>query len=220
MKKRALTLLKIFFIISFSTPVFGQKFTIARIHYSGGGDWYSDPSSLPNLLKFVSENTHISVDDEEVRIRPADQNFFKYPYLYLTGHGNVRFSEEEITKLRETLLRGAFLHADDNYGMDASFREEMKRIFPNKDLVELPYDHPVFHVFYDFPSGLPKIHEHDGNPPQALGLFDENRLMILYTFECDLGDGWEDPEAHNDPEEIRLEALQMGVNIIYYSMTQ
>jgi hypothetical protein len=220
MKKRALTLLKIFFIISFSTPVFGQKFTIARIHYSGGGDWYSDPSSLPNLLKFVSENTYISVDDEEVRIRPADQNFFKYPYLYLTGHGNVRFSEEEITKLRETLLRGAFLHADDNYGMDASFREEMKRIFPNKDLVELPYDHPVFHVFYDFPSGLPKIHEHDGNPPQALGLFDENRLMILYTFECDLGDGWEDPEVHNDPEEIRLEALQMGVNIIYYSMTQ
>ena len=220
MKKRALTLFKIFFIISFSIPVFGQNFTIARIHYSGGGDWYSDPSSLPNLLKFVSENTHISVDDEEVRIRPADQNFFKYPYLYLTGHGNVRFSEEEITKLRETLLRGAFLHADDNYGMDASFREEMKRIFPNKDLVELPYDHPVFHVFYDFPSGLPKIHEHDGNPPQALGLFDENRLMILYTFECDLGDGWEDPEVHNDPEEIRLEALQMGVNIIYYSMTQ
>ena len=220
MKKRALTLFKILFIISFSIPVFGQNFTIARIHYSGGGDWYSDPSSLPNLLKFVSENTHISVDDEEVRIRPADQNFFNYPYLYLTGHGNVRFSEEEITKLRETLLRGAFLHADDNYGMDASFREEMKRIFPNKDLVELPYDHPVFHVFYDFPSGLPKIHEHDGNPPQALGLFDENRLMVLYTFECDLGDGWEDPEVHNDPEEIRLKALQMGVNIIYYSMTQ
>ena len=220
MKKRALTLFKILFIISFSIPVFGQNFTIARIHYSGGGDWYSDPSSLPNLLIFVSENTHISVEDEEVRIRPADQNFFNYPYLYLTGHGNVRFSEEEITKLRETLLRGAFLHADDNYGMDVSFREEMKRIFPNKDLVELPYDHPVFHVFYDFPSGLPKIHEHDGNPPQALGLFDENRLMVLYTFECDLGDGWEDPEVHNDPEEIRLKALQMGVNIIYYSMTQ
>ncbi|MDP7036796.1 MAG: DUF4159 domain-containing protein [Candidatus Marinimicrobia bacterium] len=220
MKKRALTLFNIFFIISFSVPLFGQNFTIARIHYSGGGDWYSDPSSLPNLLKFVSENTHISVEDEEVRIRPADQNFFNYPYLYLTGHGNVRFSEEEITKLRETLLRGAFLHADDNYGMDVSFREEMKRIFPNKDLVELPYDHPVFHVFYDFPSGLPKIHEHDGNPPQALGLFDENRLMVLYTFECDLGDGWEDPEVHNDPEEMRLNALQMGVNIIYYSMTQ
>ena len=220
MKKRALTLFKMFFIISFSIPVFGQNFTIARIHYSGGGDWYSDPSSLPNLLRFVSENTHISVDDEEVRIRPTDQNFFNYPYLYLTGHGNVRFSEEEITKLRGTLLRGAFLHADDNYGMDASFREEIKRIFPNKDFVELPFDHPVFHVFYDFQNGLPKIHEHDGNPPQALGLFDENRLMVLYTFECDLGDGWEDPEVHNDPKEMRLRALQMGVNIIYYSMTQ
>lgn len=220
MKKRALTLLKIFFIISFSIPVFGQKFTIARIHYGGGGDWYSDPSSLPNLLNFVSENTHIIVDDEEVRIRPSDQNFFNYPYLYLTGHGNVRFSEEEITKLRGTLLRGAFLHADDNYGMDASFRKEIKRVFPNKDFVELPFDHPVFHIFYDFQNGLPKIHEHDGNLPQALGLFDENRLMVLYTFECDLGDGWEDPEVHNNPQEMRLKALQMGVNIIYYSMIQ
>ena len=204
----------------FSLPVFGQNFSIARIHYSGGGDWYSDPSSLPNLLKFLGENTQISVEDEEVRLRPTDQNFFNYPYLYLTGHGNVRFSEEEITRVRKTLLRGAFLHADDNYGMDASFREEIKRVFPNKDFVELPFDHPVFHVFYDFQNGLPKVHEHDGNPPQALGVFDDDRLMILYTFECDLGDGWEDPEVHNDPEEIRLKALQMGVNIIYYAMTQ
>ena len=219
MKIRTITLIKILIILS-SLPVFGQNFTIARIHYSGGGDWYSDPSSLPNLLKFLGENTQISVEDEEVRIRPTDQNFFNYPYLYLTGHGNVRFSEEEITRIRETLLRGAFLHADDNYGMDASFREEIKRVFPNKDFVELPFDHPVFHVFYDFQNGLPKVHEHDGNPPQALGVFDDDRLMILYTFECDLGDGWEDPEVHNDPEEIRLKALQMGVNIIYYAMTQ
>ena len=219
MKIRTITLIKILIILS-SLPVFGQNFTIARIHYSGGGDWYSDPSSLPNLLKFLGENTQISVEDEEVRIRPTDQNFFNYPYLYLTGHGNVRFSEEEITRVRKTLLRGAFLHADDNYGMDASFREEIKRVFPNKDFVELPFDHPVFHVFYDFQNGLPKVHEHDGNPPQALGVFDDDRLMILYTFECDLGDGWEDPEVHNDPEEIRLKALQMGVNIIYYAMTQ
>ena len=219
MKIRTITLIKILIILSF-LPLFGQNFTIARIHYSGGGDWYSDPSSLPNLLKFLGENTQISVEDEEVRIRPTDQNFFNYPYLYLTGHGNVRFSEEEITRIRETLLRGAFLHADDNYGMDASFREEIKRVFPNKDFVELPFDHPVFHVFYDFQNGLPKVHEHDGNPPQALGVFDDDRLMILYTFECDLGDGWEDPEVHNDPEEIRLKALQMGVNIIYYAMTQ
>ena len=219
MKIRTITLIKILIILS-SLPLFGQNFTIARIHYSGGGDWYSDPSSLPNLLKYLGENTQISVEDEEVRLRPTNQKFFNYPYLYLTGHGNVRFSEEEITRIRETLLRGAFLHADDNYGMDASFREEIKRVFPNKDFVELPFDHPVFHVFYDFQNGLPKVHEHDGNPPQALGVFDDDRLIILYTFECDLGDGWEDPEVHNDPEEIRLKALQMGVNIIYYAMTQ
>ncbi len=217
MKKKILTLLNIFI---FSIPILGQNFTIARIHYSGGGDWYSDPSSLPNLLKFLSENTQIAVDEEEVRLRPTDQKFYNYPYLYLTGHGNVRFSEEEVTRLRETLLRGAFLHADDNYGMDASFREEIKRVFPNRDLVELPFDHPVFHVYYDFQSGLPKVHEHDGSHPQALGIFDGDRLMVLYTYESDLGDGWEDPEVHNDPAEIRLKALQMGVNIIYYSLVQ
>ena len=219
MKIRTITLIKILIILS-SLPIFGQNFSIARIHYSGGGDWYSDPSSLPNLLKFLGENTQISVDDEEVRLRPTDPEFYQYPYLYLTGHGNVRFSAEEVTRLRESLLRGAFLHADDNYGMDASFREEIKRVFPNRDFIELPFDHPVFHIFYDFQNGLPKVHEHDGNPPQALGMFDDDRLMILYTFECDLGDGWEDPEVHNDSEKIRLKALQMGVNIIYYALTQ
>ena len=219
MKIRTITLIKILIILS-SLPIFGQNFSIARIHYSGGGDWYSDPSSLPNLLKFLGENTQISVDEEEVRLRPTDPEFYQYPYLYLTGHGNVRFSAEEVTRLRESLLRGAFLHADDNYGMDASFREEIKRVFPNRDFIELPFDHPVFHVFYDFQNGLPKVHEHDGNPPQALGMFDDDRLMILYTFECDLGDGWEDPEVHNNSEEIRLKALQMGVNIIYYALIQ
>ena len=219
MKIRTITLIKILIILS-SLPIFGQNFSIARIHYSGGGDWYSDPSSLPNLLKFLGENTQISVDDEEVRLRPTDPEFYQYPYLYLTGHGNVRFSAVEVTRLREALLRGAFLLADDNYGMDASFREEIKRVFPNRDFIELPFDHPVFHIFYDFQNGLPKVHEHDGNPPQALGMFDDDRLMILYTFECDLGDGWEDPEVHNNSEEIRLKALQMGVNIIYYALIQ
>ena len=219
MKNQTITLIKILIILS-SLPIFGQNFSIARIHYSGGGDWYSDPSSLPNLLKFLGENTQIAVDDDEVRLRPTDPEFYQYPYLYLTGHGNVRFSAEEVTRLRESLLRGAFLHADDNYGMDASFREEIKRVFPNRDFIELPFDHPVFHVFYDFQNGLPKVHEHDGNPPQALGMFDDDRLMILYTFECDLGDGWEDPEVHNNSEEIRLKALQMGVNIIYYALIQ
>ena len=208
MKIRTITLIKILIILS-SLPVFGQNFSIARIHYSGGGDWYSDPSSLPNLLKFLGENTQISVDEEEVRLRPTDPEFYQYPYLYLTGHGNVRFSAEEVTRLRESLLRGAFLHADDNYGMDASFREEIKRVFPNRDFIELPFDHPVFHIFYDFQNGLPKVHEHDGNPPQALGMFDDDRLMILYTFECDLGDGWEDPEVHNNSEEIRLKAYAL-----------
>ena len=219
MKIRTITLIKILIILS-SLPIFGQNFSIARIHYSGGGDWYSDPSSLPNLLKFLGENTQIAVDEEEVRLRPTGPEFYQYPYLYLTGHGNVRFSAEEVTRLRESLLRGAFLHADDNYGMDASFREEIKRVFPNRDFIELPFDHPVFHIFYDFQNGLPKVHEHDGNPPQALGMFDDDRLMILYTFECDLGDGWEDPEVHNNSEEIRLKALQMGVNIIYYALIQ
>jgi len=212
----------IFGVIAFiiTTFVHGQNFTIARIHYGGGGDWYSDPSSLPNLLKFLRDNTNIAVADDEVRFRPTDQEFYQYPYLYLTGHGNVRFTEEEIVKIRGTLLRGAFLHADDNYGMDISFREEMRRVFPNRDFIELPFDHPIFSVYYNFPRGLPKVHEHDGKPPQALGIFDEERLMVLYTYECDLGDGWEDSEVHNNPEETRLKALQMGVNIIYYSMVQ
>jgi len=219
MKKRFIFIVGVITFIM-STFIHGQSFSIARIHYGGGGDWYSDPSSLPNLLKFLRTNTNIAVADDEVRFRPTDQEFYRYPYLYLTGHGNVRFTEEEILKIRETLLKGAFLHADDNYGMDVSFRVEMKRVFPNRDFIELPFDHPIFNIYYNFPNGLPKVHEHDGKPPQALGIFDENRLMVLYTYECDLGDGWEDAEVHNNPEETRLKALQMGVNIIYYSMVQ
>jgi len=219
MKKRFIFIVGVIAFIM-STFIHGQSFSIARIHYGGGGDWYSDPSSLPNLLKFLRTNTNIAVADDEVRFRPTDQKFYRYPYLYLTGHGNVRFTEEEILKIRETLLKGAFLHADDNYGMDVSFRVEMKRVFPNRDFIELPFDHPIFNIYYNFPNGLPKVHEHDGKPPQALGIFDEERLMVLYTYECDLGDGWEDAEVHNNPEETRLKALQMGVNIIYYSMVQ
>ena len=219
MKKRFIFIVGVIAFIM-STFIHGQSFSIARIHYGGGGDWYSDPSSLPNLLKFLRTNTNIAVADDEVRFRPTDQEFYRYPYLYLTGHGNVRFTEEEILKIRETLLKGAFLHADDNYGMDVSFRVEMKRVFPNRDFIELPFDHPIFNIYYKFPSGLPKVHEHDGKPPQALGIFDEERLMVLYTYECDLGDGWEDAEVHNNPEDTRLKALQMGVNIIYYSMVQ
>lgn len=202
------------------TTVLGQNFTIGRIHYGGGGDWYSDPSSLPNLLNYVSVNTSIKVEPEEVRIKLTDNDLYLYPYLYLTGHGNIRFSEEEVNILREFLLNGAFLHTDDNYGLDKSFRREMKRVFPNRDFVELPPSHDIFSCYYTFPQGLPKIHEHDGKPAQALGIFDGERLMVLYTYESDLGDGWEDEEVHHDPDDVREAALKMGVNIIYYALTQ
>ena len=200
--------------------VFAQNFSIARIHYGGGGDWYSDPSSIPNLLDFLDKNTSISVDSEEIRIKLTDSDASFYPYLYLTGHGNIRFTNEEIIILRSMLINGAFLHADDNYGMDKSFRRELKRLFPNKDLVSLPNDHPIFSSYYMVESGLPKIHEHDNMPPQALGLFEKNRLILLYTYESDLGDGWEDESVHKDPWEIREKALKMGTNIIYYVLTQ
>lgn len=197
-----------------------QTFSIARIHYSGGGDWYCDQSSIPNLLQYLEKNTPISVKNENIHVNLIDENAYQYPYLYLTGHGNVRFTDNEIISLRSILMNNGFLHADDNYGMDASFRREMKRVFPNKELVPLPNDHPIFHSYYSFPNGLPKVHEHDGRPPQALALFEEERMIVLYTYESDLGDGWEDASVHQDPWPIRESALQMGVNIIYFSLTQ
>ena len=197
-----------------------QTFTIARVHYSGGGDWYSDPSSLPNLLNYVKENTPVSIYPEEVRIKLTDDNANQYPYLYLTGHGNIRFTDSEVIALRSILMNGGFLHADDNYGMDASFRREIKRVFPNKDLIHLPHDHPVFHIYYSLPKGLPKVHKHDNKPPQALALFEGKRMILLYTYESDLGDGWEDASVHQDPWPVREAALKMGVNIIYLALTQ
>ena len=210
----------IIIVLSIITSAYGQAFSIARVHYGGGGDWYSDPSSIPNLLKYLETNTAVSVRDEEIRINLSDKDAHQYPYLYLTGHGNIKLTTEEIVILRNHLINGAFLHADDNYGMDASFRRELKRLFPNKELVPLPNDHPVFHSYYSFPNGLPKVHEHDGKPPQALALFENDRMVVLYTYESDLGDGWEDASVHKDPWPIREAALQMGVNIIYYSLTQ
>ncbi|NQV37701.1 MAG: DUF4159 domain-containing protein [Candidatus Marinimicrobia bacterium] len=207
-------------LINITTLILGQNFSIARIHYGGGGDWYCDPSSLSNLLMYVSINTPIKVEREEARIKLTDKELYSYPYLYITGHGNIRFSDNEVNILREFLLNGAFLHVDDNYGLDKSLRREMKRVFPNRDFVELPPDHDLFSNFYSFPQGLPKVHEHDGKPAQALGLFDNDRLMVLYTYESDLGDGWEDEEVHHDPQPIREAALKMGVNIIHYALTQ
>jgi len=213
-----------FIILNLSTIVGGAdlygKFTLARLKYSGGGDWYSNPSSLPNLLNFVAEAAPLDVYREEVRVSIMDKQLFSYPYLYLNGHGNIRFSDDEVLRLRKYLQAGGFLHVDDNYGMDLSFRREMKRVFPNNELVELPFNHPIYHCFYDFPNGLPKIHEHDGKPAQGLGIFYQGRLVVFYTYQCDLGDGWEDPEVHHDPPEKHLAALKMGTNIIIYSLIQ
>lgn len=195
-----------------------SKVTIALLKYGGGGDWYGDRNALPNLARFVNQNLPVRVSEEVKIVSPMDDDLFSYPYIFMAGHGNVRFTEEEVLRLRKYLTSGGFLHADDDYGMDKYFRREIKRIFPNNELVELPFDHPIYHIYYDFPHGLPKIHEHDGKPPQGFGIFYRGRLVVFYSYETDLGDGWEDPEVHHDPEEKRLQALKMGANILLYSL--
>lgn len=193
-------------------------FTIARLQYGGGGDWYSDPSSLPNLLRFLRDHTRVAAAAEEARVQLLDGDLFAYPYLYMTGHGNVSFSDEEVQRLRRYLESGGFLHADDNYGMDESFRREMKRVFPLGEWIELTPSHGVFHSHFDFDDGLPKIHQHDDKRPQLLGLFIDERLVVAYSFESDLGDGWEDPQVHDVPSDKRLAALRMGANIVVWAM--
>ena len=207
-------------ILLLTNIILGQEFSIARVNYGGGGDWYCDPSSIPNILSYLTKNTSIKAARDEYRIKLTTKEMRGHPYLYMTGHGNIRFTDEEIIDLREYLLGGGFLHTDDNYGLNTSFRREMKKVFPDRDFVELPHDHAVFHSYFDMPNGLPKIHEHDGKPPQLFALYNEDRIMVIYSFESDLGDGWEDEEVHNDPPELRTAALQMGVNIIYFSLTQ
>ena len=207
-------------ILLVTNIILGQEFSIARVNYGGGGDWYCDPSSIPNILNYLTKNTSIKADHNEYRIKLTTKELRGHPYLYMTGHGNIRFTDEEIIQLREYLMGGGFLHTDDNYGLNTSFRREMKRVFPDRDFIELPHDHAVFHSYFDMPNGLPKIHEHDGKPPQLFALYNEDRIMVIYSFESDLGDGWEDEEVHNDPPELRTAALQMGVNIIYFALTQ
>lgn len=194
-------------------------FQIARIKYGGGGDWYSDPQSLKQLLQFVRTQTLIDVSPREEVVELSSDNLYSFPYLYLTGHGNVRFSEDEAMRLHRYLVGGGFLHIDDNYGLDSHIRREMKKVFPGKTFVELPFSHEIYHNHFDFPDGLPKIHEHDGKPPQGFGILGENgRLMVFYSYESDLGDGWEPESVHNDPPEKRAAALRMGVNILTYAM--
>lgn len=201
-------------------PPVPDSVTVARLRYDGGGDWYANPSSLPNLLAAIRERTGIPAAAREGTVAPLDPGLRDHPFLYMTGHGNVRFSPAERAALRAYLEDGGFLHADDNYGLDASFREEMALIFPDEDLTEIPEDHPVFHTVYDFPDGLPKIHEHDGKPPQALGIFLRGRLVVFYSYESDLGDGWEDPDVHDDDPQVREQALRMGVNLFVYVLGQ
>jgi hypothetical protein len=192
--------------------------TIGRLHYDGGGDWYANPSSLPNLLQAVQTRTHLRVAAREKVVRLLDDELWTVPYLHMTGHGNLHFADAELPILRRWLLSGGFLHASDNYGMDESFRREMARLFPDHPLVEVPLAHPVYHLVYDFPKGVPKIHEHDGKPAQGFGIFLDGRLAVFYDYQCDLGDGWEDFDVHKDPPEKHEAALRMGVNLFAYAV--
>ncbi|GEP51791.1 hypothetical protein FNO01nite_24630 [Flavobacterium noncentrifugens] len=208
MKKFAIVFLLI------SSLGFSQE--IALLKYGGGGDWYANPTSLPNLIKFCNQNINTKIKAKPATVEPGSPDLFSYPFVHMTGHGNVVFNDNDVINLRNYVTSGGFLHIDDNYGMDQYIRKEIKKIFPNNDLVEIPANHPIFQKPYSFPAGIPKIHEHDGKRPQAFGIFIEGRLVLLYTYETDLGDGWEDPEVNNDPLEIRQKALKMGANIMSY----
>jgi Domain of unknown function (DUF4159) len=192
--------------------------TIGRLHYDGGGDWYANPSSLPNLLAAIHDRTTIPVATREVPVRVTDPELWDVSYLHATGHGNLHWSDAEILVLRRWLEQGGFLHVDDNYGLDESFRREVKRLFPDRPLVEVPLDHPIYHLVYDMPNGVPKIHEHDGKPAQGFGIFVKGRLVLFYSYQADLGDGWEDESVHHDPPEKHEAALRMGINLFAYAV--
>ena len=194
-----------------------QGQTLAVLKYDGGGDWYSNPTAMKNLIEFCNNEINTTIASIPTVVHPEDSALFSYPFVHMTGHGNVVFSDQALKNLNTYLMGGGFLHIDDNYGMKSYILPQIKNLFPNKELREIPLNHPIFNLIYKFPNGLPKIHEHDGLPPQALGIFHDNRLILLCTFESDLGDGWEDQVVHNDPEEVRLKALKMGANIIKYA---
>ncbi len=193
----------------------GQQ--IAVLKYDGGGDWYSNPTALKNLIQFCNKNINTTIEPQPQVVHPEDPILFDYPFIHMTGHGNVVFSDEALKNLKTYLMGGGFLHIDDNYGMKPYVLTQIQKLFPEKELKEIPSDHPLFGIHFKFPNGLPKIHEHDGLPPKALGLFHENKVILLFTTESDLGDGWEDSVVHNDPEEVRLKALKMGANIVKYA---
>ena len=204
-----------------ATPAGARGFGIARLKYGGGGDWYEDRTSMVNLMRHVRERTTIPVTgDREAVVEPASATLFQYPFVFACGHGNMKFTGEEVTNLRRYLTTGGFLWVDDDFGIGPSFRREMKRVFPEASIVELPFTHPIFHSLYEFPRGLPKIHEHDGGPPKAFGIVWDGRLAVLFTFDTDLGDGLEDEEVHHDPAEKREAAARMALNIVQFALTQ
>jgi len=194
------------------------RFTIGRVKYGGGGDWYADPTSLPNLLDALRDRVGLEVTEREVNVSLDDEGLHKTPFLYMTGHGAVKLTDTEVERLRAFLEGGGFLWVDDNYGLDEHFRALAARLYPDRSLVELPYDHPIYHVYYDFSSGPPKIHEHDGKPPEGLALFHEGRMIVYYTYEADIGDGLENEEVHGDPPHKREDATRMAVNVVLYSL--
>jgi len=217
--------MRFFLVLLFTVFVFigntqNSSVKIALVRYNGGGDWYADPTALPNLIEFCNTNLHTGIFPEPSTVEVGSTELFNFPFLHLTGHGNIIFSESEALNLRLYLEAGGFLHVDDNYGLDEFFRREMKKVFPDRDFIELPPDHEIFKQKYTFKEGLPKIHEHDNKPPQAFGLFIDDRMVCFYTYESDLGDGWEDEAVHNDPPEVREKALKMGANIISFAFNQ
>lgn len=195
------------------------RLVVARLQYDGGGDWYANPSSLPNLIAAINQRTSLAVEKTEARTTLMDDRIWDYPFLHMTGHGNVRFTDAEVGRLREYLMRGGFLHVSDNYGIDESVRRELARVFPDRPLQDVPLTHPIYHLVYDFPKGVPKIHEHDGKPARGFGIFIGDRLAVFYDYSCDLGNGWEDVGTYNDPPELHEQALRMGVNLFVYAVT-
>ena len=214
------TILSLIIFLFSAVPAWSEgNVTIARIHYQGGGDWYGNRTTFVNLFAYISQNTNLEVADREVSVKIMDKELLKYPVSYIAGHGNIRFSDDEVTRLRKYLINGGFLWADDDYGMDGAFRREMEKVFPDAEWVELPFSHSIYHVFYQFSNGLPKIHKHDGGPPRGLGLFYEGRMVVFYSLNTDISDGCEDPDIHEDPADVRQQALQMGTNIILWALT-
>ena len=207
-------------LLLLANATFSQQVQIALVKYNGGGDWYANPTSLPNLVKFCNQNLNTNINPEIATVDVGNKEIFNYPFVHLTGHGNIILSPDEAENLRNYLMAGGFLHISDNYGLDKFIRREMQKVFPELEFIELPFSHPIYHQKYDFKEGLPKIHEHDDNFPQGFGLIYKNKLVCFYDYECDLGDGWEDAEVHNDSETKRQEALKMGANIIKYSFTR